>query len=60
MLTVLCESYAAESAPGYGCVSCVIVAWDWLWVTWKDLCCVYELVEGVSVTGLLLCNQYFM
>jgi len=27
---------------------------------WKDLCCVHELVEGISVTDLLLCNQYLM
>ena len=24
MLTVLCKSYGAENAPGYGCVSCVM------------------------------------
>jgi hypothetical protein len=41
------------------CVVCCATG-DWLWVTWEDSCCVYELVEGVGFTDLLLCDQYFM
>jgi len=40
------------------CVVCC-AAGDWLWVTWEDPCCVYELIEGVVFTELLLHNQHF-
>jgi hypothetical protein len=57
----LCLPYCVSRTPlrvrQAMCVMCN-AAWDWLWVTWKDSCCVYELVEGVSFTDLLLCNQY--
>ena len=31
------------------CIVCYAAS-DWLWVTWNNSCCVYELVEWVSVT----------
>jgi len=33
---------------------------DWLWVAWKDVCCIREFIEGVDVANLLFCNQYFV
>ena len=57
MLTILCKSYAAESAPDCGCVLCVMLCETGYGLRGR-ICCVYELIEGVIVTDLLLCNQY--
>ena len=37
-----------ECACLWVCVVCY-VAWDWLWIMWKDSCCVYEFVERVNM-----------
>jgi len=41
------------------CVLCGVIR-DWLWVAWKDIRCILKFIEGVDVTSLLFCDQYFV
>jgi len=59
MLTVLCKSTLLRMLLVMVCILCYVVR-DWLWITWENSCCTCEFVEGVGVTNLLFCNQYFM
>ena len=51
-----------QASLGVHLIVCVVcyAAKDWLRVTWKDLCRVYEFVEMVRFINLLLCYQHFM
>ena len=56
-------SYCVSRTPlrvGLAMFFVCYAAWDWLWVTWKDTCCVYEYeMHGttIKIRKLVCCNS---
>ena len=51
---VLCKPYGAESAPDYGCASCVMLCYVTLRYVSKEQCSSLKMISGSKHVGAIL------